>query len=74
MCYNIVLVCEEKLRLFVLLLRTICHTVGLAIITVGPSDMDEQLVQLFLGPNERIWGGQTVGPLWSTFVTRTKHF
>jgi hypothetical protein len=29
----------------------------------GPSDMDEQLVQLFLGPNERFWGGQTVVPL-----------
>ncbi len=42
---------------------------GLAIITVGPSDMDEQLVQLFLGPNERFWGGRTVGPLWGTFVT-----
>jgi hypothetical protein len=39
-----------------------CHKVGVAIITVGPSDMDEQLVQLFLGPNERFWGGRTVGP------------
>ncbi len=39
------------------LLRTICHKVGLAIITVGPSDMEEQLVQLFLGPNEQFWGG-----------------
>jgi hypothetical protein len=36
--------------------------------------MDKQLVQLFLGPNERFWGGQTVGPLWGTFVTRMKRF
>ncbi len=42
--------------------------------TVGPSDMDEQLVQLFLGPNERFWGGRTIGPLCGTFVTGTKRF
>ncbi len=35
--------------------RTICHKVGVAIIIVGPSDMNEQLVQHFLGPNE--WFG-----------------
>ena len=68
------MVWEEKLKFFLLLLRTKCHKVGLAIITVGPSDMDEQLVQLFLGPNERFWVGRTVGPLWGTFVTRTKRF
>jgi hypothetical protein len=70
---NSVVVCEEKVRFFLLLFRTICHKVGLAIVTVGPSDMDEQLVQLFLGPNKQFWGGLTVGPLWGTFVTkRTK--
>jgi hypothetical protein len=68
------MVLEEKFKFFLLLLRTICHKVGLAIMTVGPSDMDEQFVQLFLGPNERFWGGQTVGPLWGTFVTRMKRF
>ncbi len=68
------MVWEEKFKKILLLLRTICHKLGLAIITVGPSDMDEQLVQLILGPNKRFWGGQTVGPLWGTFVTRTKHF
>jgi hypothetical protein len=68
------MVLEEKLKFFLLLLRTKCHKVGLAIITVGPSDMDEQLVQLFLGPNEPFWGGHTVGPLWGTFVTRMKCF
>jgi hypothetical protein len=68
------MVCKEKFRFFVLLLWTICHKVGLVIITVGPSDMDEQLVQLFLGPNEWFWGGRTVGPLWGLFVTKTKHF
>jgi hypothetical protein len=68
------MVWEEKLKFFLLLLRTKCYKVGLAIITVGPSDMDEQLVQLFLGPIERFWGGQTVGPLWGTFVTRIKRF
>jgi hypothetical protein len=73
-CQNSLMVWEEKLNFFQLLLRTKCHKVGLAIITVGPSDMDEQLVQLFLGPNERFWGGRTVGPLWGTFVTRTKRF
>jgi hypothetical protein len=67
------MVWEEKLYFF-RLLRTKCHLVGLAIITVGPSDMDEQLVQLFLGPNEQFWGGQTVGPLWGTFVTRSNRF
>jgi hypothetical protein len=54
------------------ILKTICHKVGLVIIIVGPSDMDEQLVPLFLGPNERFWGGRTVDPLWDTFITRTK--
>jgi hypothetical protein len=67
---NSVVVCEEKVRFFLLLFRTICHKVGLAIVTVGPSDMDEQLVQLFLGPNKQFWGGLTVGPLWGTFVTK----
>ncbi len=64
----------RKIKVFLLLLRTKCHKVGLAINTVGPSDMDELLVQLFLGPNEPFWGGRTVGPLWGTFVTRTKCF
>jgi hypothetical protein len=73
-CDISLMVWEEKLKFFLLLLRTKCHKVGLAIITVGPSHMDEQLVQLFLGPNERFWGGRTVGPLWGTFVTRTKRF
>jgi hypothetical protein len=68
------MVWEEKLKFFLLLYRTISHKVRLAIITVGPSDMDEQLVQIFQGPNERFWGGGTVGPLWGTFVTRTKRF
>jgi hypothetical protein len=68
------MVWEEKLKFFLLLLRTECHKVGLAIITVRPRNMEEQLVQIFLGPNEQFWGGQTVGLLWSTFVTRTKHF
>jgi hypothetical protein len=40
------MVWEEKLKFFLLLLRIKCHKVGLAIIIVGPSDMDEQLVQL----------------------------
>jgi hypothetical protein len=52
------MVWEEKVKFFLLLFRTKCHKVGLAIITVGPSDMDKQLVQLFLGPNERFWGGE----------------
>ncbi len=73
-CDNSLMVWEEKLQFFLLLLRTKCHKVGLAIITVGPSDMDKQLVQLFLGPNERFWGGRTVSPLLGTFVTRTKCF
>jgi hypothetical protein len=47
------------------------HKVGLAKITLGPSDMDEQLIPIFLGLHEQYWGGQTVGPLWGTFVTRT---
>jgi hypothetical protein len=64
------MICAKKLRL----LRTKCHKVGLVIIRVEPSDMDEELVQLFPGPNQRFWGGRTVGPLWGTFVTRTKCF
>jgi hypothetical protein len=40
---------EEKFRFFVLLLRTICHKVGLVIITVGPSYMDKQLGPSFPG-------------------------
>ncbi len=67
------MVCEEKLRFFVLLLRTICHKVGLAINTVGPCDMDEQLVPLFWGPNERFRGGRTVGPLWGAFLGSIVH-
>jgi hypothetical protein len=38
---------------------------------VGPSDIDEQFVPLFLGPSEQFWGGRTVSPLWETFVSRT---
>ncbi len=56
------------------LLRTICYKVRLANITRGPSDMDEQLGPFFLEPNEWTWRGQTVGPLWGTFVTRAKLF
>jgi hypothetical protein len=57
------MVWEEKLKFFLLLLGTKCHKVGLAIITVGPSDIDEQLVQLFLGPNARVLGWTNS---WST--------
>ncbi len=64
----------RKIKIVLLLIRTMYHKVGLAIITVGPSDMEEQLVQLFLGPNEWFWGWRTVGLLLGTFVTRTKPF
>ncbi len=62
-CDISLMVWEEKLKFFLLLLRTKCHKVGLVIITVGPSDMDpmngfgvdEQLVHfgvhLSQGPN-----------------------
>ncbi len=39
-CDNSLMVWEEKFKFFLLLLGTECHKVGLAIITVGPSDMD----------------------------------
>jgi hypothetical protein len=26
--------------------------------------VSKQLVQLFLGPSEQLWGRRTVGPLW----------
>ncbi len=82
MCDNSVMVCNEKLRFFVFK-KCLCYesylgylrlyvTKLLVIIIVRPSDMDEQLVPLFLGPNERFWGGRTVDPLWGTFITRTK--
>jgi hypothetical protein len=34
-------------------LKTKGNKVGLNKITVGPSDMDEQLIPVFMGPNER---------------------
>jgi hypothetical protein len=55
-------------------IRTISHKVGLAKMTLGPSDMDEQLFTIFMGPNERFWGGRTDVTLCGTLVTRTKHF
>jgi hypothetical protein len=40
-------------RLWYNVLKTKCNKVGLAKIKVGPSDMDEQLIPVFMGPNER---------------------
>ncbi len=64
-CDNCVMVWEEKLKFFLLLLRTICHKVGLAIITVGPSDMDGHWSNFSWNPMNGFGvDGRTVGPLW----------
>ena len=51
-------------------IETPCHKIGWP----KQEKVDEQLVQLFSGPNDCFWGGWTVGPFLGTNVTRTKRF